>query len=163
MTTDGICAMGRTYDLEDASAYINTDRIAEPFDWPDWDDRHDIVAELLAEGADGNADDDFGGGPDGGPSTLSSAIGLAPKKPASADDKILTVLKDTADPLGIDVNYLDKDAIAKLTGLEGSTLDNALSRLYKAGKIHRPIEDGKEVRGKYAHGPAPALEQKDDA
>jgi hypothetical protein len=153
MTTDGICAMGRTYDLEDATPYINTDRIAEPYDWPDWDNRHALVAELLA------GDDTEGGDDDGYDATAifgSLDLKTAPAKPASADDKILTVLKDNADPLGIDTNYLHKDQIGARARLEGSTLDNALSRLVKADKIHRQQDDaGKTVRGMYGHGPTP--------
>jgi hypothetical protein len=145
MTTDGVCAMGRTYDLEDASAYINEDRITVPSDWPDWDDRHTLVAELMA-GDDTDPDTD----PDGGPAFL---ITSAPKKPASADDKILAALNNLADPAGIDINYSHKDQIGALAKLEGSTLDNALSRLTKTGKIHRQKKDGKEVRGYYGLGP----------
>ena len=162
MTTDGICAMGRSFDLEDAAAYINEDRIAEPFDWPAWDDRHDLVAALLNEGEDDDEDGDFGGGS----STLFSGIDLAPKKPASADDKIARALTDAADPLGLESIYLDRDAIRTLTSLEGSTLDNALTRLTKAGKVHRQVKDGKEVRGMYADGPRPITpdqEGEDDA
>lgn len=149
MTTDGICAMGRTYDLEDATAYINPNRIAEPFDWPDWDDRHDLVAGLLAEGED--TDDDMG---DMG--TLFTGFDIPQKKPASTDDKILKALEDVSDPIGMTVVYKDKHEIAGLARLEpGSTVDNALSRLIKAEKIHRPTEGGKEIRGKYGLGPAP--------
>jgi hypothetical protein len=160
MTTDGICAMGRTYDLEDASAYIHTDRITEPFDWPDWADRHDLVAALMAEGAD-----DEDGYSDASPmqTSILAGIDLGPKKPASADDKILKALSDLADPAGIDTNYVHKDTISQLAGVKDSTLDNALSRLFKAGKIHRQPKDGtKDVRGYYALGPTPALEQEDD-
>ena len=160
MTTDGICAMGRTYDLEDASAYIDTDRITEPFDWPGWDDRHDLVAALMAEGAD-----DEDGYSDASPmqTSILAGIDLGPKKPASADDKILKALADLADPAGIDTNYVHKDTISQLAGVKDSTLDNALSRLFKAGKIHRQPKDGtKDVRGYYALGPTPALEQEDD-
>jgi DNA-binding transcriptional ArsR family regulator len=153
MTTDGICAMGRTYDLEDATTHIDPSRITEPFDWPDWDDRHDLVAELMAGDEDGGLDDY-----DSSSGTL-FPIAAAPKKPASADEKILTTLKDLADPAGIDINYIHKDQIGALAKLEGSTLDNALSRLTKAGKIHRQMRDGKEVRGYYGLGPTPTLEQ----
>jgi len=145
MTTDGVCAMGRTYDLEDASAYINEDRITVPSDWPDWDDRRALVAELMA-GDDTDPDAD----PDGGPAFL---ITSAPKKPASADDKVIKVLNDLADPIGLDTNYTHKDQIGALAKLEGSTLDNALSRLTKAEKIHRQKKDGKVVRGFYGLGP----------
>ena len=159
MTTDGICAMGRTYDLEDASPYIREDRIAIPYDWPDWDNRHELVASLMA--GDGEDADDFDVA--GAQASLFTAsIGLGSKKPASADDKILKALNDLADPAGIETNYTHKDTIAALASVEGSTLDNALSRLVKAGKIHRQMQDGKEVRGMYAPGPTPAPEQGTD-
>ncbi|MCX4581372.1 hypothetical protein OHB41_51430 [Streptomyces sp. NBC_01571] len=73
----------------------------------------------------------------------------------SADDKILAVLADHADPLALEVIYLHKDAIGEAAGLEGSTLNNALTRLVKADKIHRQKKDGKEVRGMYGPGPEP--------
>jgi hypothetical protein len=158
MTTDGICAMGRTYDLEDATAHINPDRIAEPTDWPEWDDRHDLVAALLADGEDGDGDDDMGS-----LGTLFSGVDLASKKPASADDKILKALEDVSDPMRLEVVYKHKKDIAVLAGLEpGSTVDNALSRLIQADKIHRQTENGKEVRGYYGLGPTPD-NQDDDA
>lgn len=150
MTTDGICAMGRTYDLEDATAHIDPNRIAEPTDWPEWDDRHNLVAALLADGEDGEGDDDMGS-----LGALFSGVDLTPKKPASADDKILRALEDVSDPLGIDIIYKDKNEIAKLAGVQGSTFDNALSRLVKADKIHRQTESGREVRGMYGLGPTP--------
>ncbi|MER6249364.1 hypothetical protein [Streptomyces griseorubiginosus] len=160
MTTDGICAMGRTYDLEDASPYIREDRITIPFDWAAWDDREELVARLMAEGSDGEDDyDDFSGSQQ---TSILAGIDLGPKKPASADDKILTALGDLADPAGIDINYVHKDTISRLAGVEGSTLDNTLSRLTKQRKIHRQRENGKEVRGMYGLGPTPALEQEDD-
>jgi hypothetical protein len=154
MTTDGVCAMGRSLDLEDATEHINPDRIVEPFDWPNWDDRDVIVAELMAgDGTD--PDIDYDGGSES-PSLFT--ITSLPKKPASADDKILTTLKDLADPAGIDTIYTHKDTIGAVAKLEGSTLDNALSRLTKAGKIHRQMKDGKEVRGYYGLGPTPTTE-----
>jgi DNA segregation ATPase FtsK/SpoIIIE-like protein len=133
---------------EDATPYIDTDNIAHPVDWPFWDDRHELATRSVLP--DGEDDED------GGTSTmLFGGVDLSKPKAASADDKILAVLKDLADPLGIDVIYTPKDDIAKLAELEGSTLNNALTSLAKAGKIHRQMQDGKEVRGKYGLGPAP--------
>jgi hypothetical protein len=147
MTTDGICAMGRTFNLEDATPYIAPDRIAIPHDWPDWDDRHAIVAALLAEG-----EEDADG--DGVASGLFATIDLVEKKPATAEEKITAVLERFTDPLGIDPVYVDKDTLRAQTGLtEGSTLDNTLTKMTKAGKIHRGPE-----RGTYALGPGPDAE-----
>lgn len=158
MTTDGVCAMGRTYDLEDATEHIDPDRITEPTDWPAWDDRDTLVAELMAEDEDSDPDGVF----EVTPSSLLAGLNTAPAKPASADDKILKALKDVVDPIGIEAMYLHKDNIAQLSGVEASTLDNGLSRLIKAGKIHRQVNDGKEVRGMYAYGPQPAIEPGDE-
>lgn len=150
----GAAEMMRDFILESAAPYIDPTRIAHPADWPDWDDRHEIAATSIL----GDDEDDQDGS-----SGLSSLAGLdiGPKKPASADDKILTALKTAADPMGIESIYLDKPAITKLSGVEGSTLDNALSRLATNGKIHRQIKDGKEIRGMYAHGPRPITPTED--
>lgn len=155
MTTDGICAMGRTYDLEDATPYIDENRITVPFDWPAWDDRHALVAELMADGDDSG---DFDGDTGVGQISLLPGMDLAPKKPVSASDKILKVLEDLADPAGIDTNYVHRDTIQSLAKLELATLENTLSKLIKAGKIHRQVQDGKEIRGMYGPGPAPTTE-----
>lgn len=148
----GHAEMMRMWILEDATPYIDPDNIAYPVDWPFWDDRHELAARSVLPDAEDDEDDSSSALPFGG-------IDLA-KKPASADDKILAVLDDLADPLGLEAMYTHKDQIGKLTKLEGSTLDNALSRLVKTGKIHRQVQDGKEVRGMYGLGPTEAGEQK---
>lgn len=150
----GAAEMMRTFILESAAPYIDPDAIAHPADWPDWDRRDEIAATSIL-GNDSDSDGTFS-------SSLLDGIDLAPKKPASADDKILKALQDTADPLGLEVNYAHKDQIGALAKLEGSTLDNALSRLTKAGKIHRQVQDGKEIRGYYGLGPTPATDQEDE-
>ncbi|QWA26901.1 hypothetical protein KJK32_47065 (plasmid) [Streptomyces sp. JCM17656] len=154
MTTDRVRAMGRTYDLEDATEYVDPTRIMEPFDWPEWGDRHNLVAQLMA-GDDEDADFDDAGL---GQISLMPTMDLGPRKPANASDKILKVLADLADPAGIDINYVHRDNIQSLAKLELATLENTLSKLIKAGKIHRQVEDGKEVRGMYGPGPAPTAE-----
>ena len=147
MTTDGICAMGRSDNLEDATPYIDTERVQIPTDWPGWEDRHEIAAMA------GQQDDDDSGP---GATTLFSDIGLGLAKPAaSADEKILSTLKDVSDPLGITINYVHKDQIAALTKLNPSTLENTLTKLLKTKQIHRQAKDGKDVRGMYGLGPAP--------
>lgn len=149
--------MMRNWLLEDATPHIDTDAIAHPADWPDWDRRHEIAAIPVID--DGSTP----AGP--GPSTASGlppAAWDAPKKPASADEKILGVLADLADPAGLETVYSHKDQIGALARLEGSTLDNALSRLVKGGRIHRQVKDGKEVRGYYGLGPAPTGDAEDD-
>jgi hypothetical protein len=153
----GHAEMMRMWILEDATPYIDPALIADPADWPFWDQRHELAqySVLPDDQADDDGDiDDFGGG-----ASLLAGINLAPKKPTSADDKILKVLRDMADPAGIDTNYTHRDTISQLAGVEGSTLSNSLAALTKAGKIHRQMRDGKEVRGYYGLGPTPALEQ----
>ncbi|MEU9578807.1 type IV secretory system conjugative DNA transfer family protein [Streptomyces chilikensis] len=141
----GAAEMMRTFILESAAPYIDPNAIAYPADWPDWANRHEIAAtSILGEGD----------GEDGDGSTIFdiSSLPPAPKKPASADEKILAVLEEAADPLGIDTIYLHKDQIGEIAGLkEGSTRDNAFTRLYKAGKIHRKPGE----RGVYGLGPTP--------
>jgi len=81
-------------------------------------------------------------------------------KASSAVEKILQVLQDQTTPRG--ATYVHKDVIGQLADLEGSTLDNSLSRLIKTRDIHRQTKDGKEVRGMYGPGPTPALETAPD-
>lgn len=134
--------MMRNWILEDATPYIDTANIAYPVDWPFWNERHDLAQISVLPG---DQDDDAD------PSTLFSGIDLGPKKPTTAEEKILAVLEDFADPIGIDPVYIDKDTLRARTGLtEGSTLDNTLTRMTKTGKIHRGPE-----RGTYGLGPAP--------
>lgn len=152
----GAAEMMRTFILESAAPYIDPNAIAYPADWPGWGDRHDIAAtSILGDDEDDVLFEDS-------PSRLLTGLDLGPKKPASADDKIVKALEGMADPLGLEVNYLHKDAIAKLTGIEGSTLDNALSRLVKTDKIHRQQENGKTIRGMYGPGPAPTGQEDED-
>lgn len=140
--------MMRNWILEDATPYIDTDNIAYPVDWPFWDQRHELATQSVLP-------DDQGGDDLDGPSMLFS-IAPAPKKPASTDDKVLRAFEESADPLGLEVIYVHKDQIAAATGASDGTLSNALTRLTKAGKVHRQVVDDKEVRGMYGIGPAPA-------
>jgi len=149
----GAAEMMRTFTLESAAPYITPDTVAHPADWPDWDQRHEIATTSIL-----GDDDTTPSGGDAGDSVLFSTLDLSMKKPATADDKVVSALESAADPLGLDTNYLNKDALLKMTGLAAPTLDNALSRLVKAGRIHRQTEDGRVVRGMYGHGPAPTAE-----
>lgn len=146
--------MMRNWILEDATPYIDPTNIAIPADWPFWDDREELASYSVLPSDQGGEDDEDGDGL----SMLFSGVDFAPKKPASADDKILKALEDIADPLGLEVMYKHKKEISALAGLEvGSTLDNALTRLAQAGKIHRQPKDGTrgDVRGHYGLGPTP--------
>ncbi|MER7817411.1 type IV secretory system conjugative DNA transfer family protein [Streptomyces sp. NPDC096153] len=133
--------MMRVWILEDASPYINHDAIAFPADMPNWDDREELALVCVVEDEEGNW-------------SVGEITVTAGREP-SADDKVLAVLAEHADPLELEVIYLHKDAIGEAAGLEGSTLNNALSKLVKADKIHRQKKDGKEVRGMYGAGSEP--------
>jgi hypothetical protein len=145
----GHAEMMRNWILEDATPYIDTDNIAIPLDWPFWDQRHELATQSVLPDDQADTDDDFASG------MLFGAVNVSKKGP-SADEKILRALEEIADPLGLEVIYKHKNDIAKLAGVTGSTFDNALSRLATEGKIHRQMKDGKEVRGHYGLGPAPA-------
>ena len=145
----GHAEMMRMWILEDATPHIDPNSIAHPADWPFWDQRDELALQsVLPADQDDDEDND-------GTTLFPVTLDLGKKKPTSADDKILKALQDVSDPLGEEVIYKHKTEIAALVGVAGSTFDNALSRLATAGKIHRQIEDGKEVRGMYGLGPAP--------
>ncbi|WP_329203952.1 type IV secretory system conjugative DNA transfer family protein [Streptomyces sp. NBC_01435] len=146
----GHAEMMRNWILEDATPYIDTDNIAIPADWPLWEQRHDIATQSVLPD-DQASDDDFGTG------GLGALFGTTPmpKKPTSTKEKILQALEDSADPLGLETLYMDKDQLSAVTGATGPTLNNALTDLTKTGKIHRQMKDGKEVRGMYGLGTGP--------
>jgi hypothetical protein len=141
----GAAEMMRDFILESAAPYIDETAIAHPADWPDFERADEIGrTSILPDDEDGET------GQAGGGATLTG-----PPKGPNADEKILTVLEDAADPMGEEVNYLHKDDIERLTGLTSSTLENRLSRMVKEGRIHRMPGSGQAVRGKYGPGPGP--------
>ncbi|MGW7283956.1 DNA translocase FtsK [Streptomyces sp. NPDC054847] len=146
----GHAEMMRNWILEDATPYIDTDNIAIPADWPLWEQRHELATRSVLP--DDQAGDDL----DGGPSTLFGGPDPVPAKPASADEKLVQALRDSSDPLGIEVTYLHKDKLQTMTALAKSTVENALSRLVREGQIHRQTnEQGLVIRGMYGLGAAP--------
>lgn len=149
----GHAEMMRNWILEDATPYIDTNNIAHPADWPLWDQRHDLATQsVLPDDQNSTDGDDFTG-------TLFGTPAPAAKKPASTKEKVLRALEEaTTDPLRFEIGYLDKEQLSTITGATGSTLNNALTDLARAGQIHRPVENGREVTGKYGIGPAPAAE-----
>lgn len=155
-------AMQRIFTLEDATEHIRPELVTVPEDFPDWDDaRLEEIANTPVPGFE--EDDDSGAYGGGGPVRV-SGVDL-PRKEPSAEDQILQVLRDEADPLHLayldgagDVDpedfaiaYMDKATLLAGTGLKETTLANTLSRLTKENKIHR--QDG--ARGLYGLGPAP--------
>ncbi|MFJ1900515.1 hypothetical protein [Streptomyces sp. NPDC088115] len=147
----GHAEMMRNWILEDATPHIDTNNIATPADWPLWDQRHELATQSVLpddKANGGSADDDFVSGLFGGPAPT--------KKPANTKEKILRALEEaTTDPLREEIGYLDKDQLATITGATGSTLNNALTDLTKTGAIHRPVENGREIAGKYGIGAGP--------
>ncbi|MEU5976338.1 type IV secretory system conjugative DNA transfer family protein [Streptomyces sp. NPDC047315] len=142
--------MMRTLTLEDATPHINTAAVAWPVDWPFWEQRHELATRSVLPGSEADDGDDVDG-------ILGDlfAMPAAPKKPKTASEKILAALQDLADPASIETLYHHRDQIGALAGLEGSTLDNTLSRLVKSDEVHRKVENGREVKGYYGLGPAP--------
>ncbi|MFE5973696.1 hypothetical protein ACFQ64_16235 [Streptomyces sp. NPDC056460] len=142
----------RNWLLEDATPYIDETAIAYPADWPDWERRDEIAATPVID--DGKS---TGDGSTGDFDGLPLAAWEVPKKPETADDKVLTAIREFSDPAGIDIVYVRKDQIAALSGLKENTLNNALTRLTKASLLHRQVDErGEVVRGVYALGPTPA-------
>ncbi|MER5277796.1 type IV secretory system conjugative DNA transfer family protein [Streptomyces sp. NPDC002809] len=141
----GAAEMMRTFTLESSAPYIDEEAVVHPADWPGWDNRNEIANTPIL------GDDE--GGSTGSPTALFTDI-AAPKKPASTDEKVLRAFEESADPIGEEILYVHKDQIAAATGTSDGTLGNALTRLCKAGKVHRQMVDGKEVRGYYGIGPA---------
>jgi hypothetical protein len=150
----GAAEMMRDFILESAAPYIDHNAIAYPADWPDWGNRNEIAqTSILGD------DEDEDGGPAG--SFSGSATLAGPPKEPTADEKILTVLKDAADPMGEEITYVHKDDIGRIASLAVSTLGNALTQLVKEGRIHRMPGSARNVQGKYGLGPAP--DDTDDA
>ncbi|WP_042174530.1 type IV secretory system conjugative DNA transfer family protein [Streptomyces sp. NBRC 110035] len=153
MTTDGVCSMGRSLTLEDATEHVDPDKVEVPDDWPDWDDRDAIAATSTLEGADSDdtgLDDDGSGGT----ASLLSGIDLGPKKGPTAEEKILDALQSFADPAGLETIYTSRETISRVSGVTGSTLDNTLGNLRRKDLIHRGADCGRE-RGTYALGRLP--------
>ncbi|MDX3527155.1 type IV secretory system conjugative DNA transfer family protein, partial [Streptomyces sp. ID05-39B] len=151
----GAAEMMRDFILESAAPYIDHDAIQYPADWPDWDRRHEIAAtSIIEDGSDDDSDFDFDFA---GPASPSIPLPGAPSvKEPTAEDKILAALEENADPAGVEVIYLHKDDIGRITGLTQTTLDATLTRMVKKDLIHRQPGSGAAVRGRYGHGAASA-------
>ncbi|MFI0929698.1 hypothetical protein ACH4TP_38105 [Streptomyces sp. NPDC021012] len=146
----GAAEMMRTFVLESAAPYVDTNAVAYPADWPDWDLRHEIASTPVI--GDGKAPD-YNGDIDGG---LPPSV-FTPKKPETAEDKVVAAIKEFTDPAGLETIYVRKDQIAALSGLKENTLNNTLTKLKKAGTIHQQTDEhGNVVRGVYALGRGPA-------
>ncbi|AKZ60712.1 Cell division FtsK/SpoIIIE (plasmid) [Streptomyces ambofaciens ATCC 23877] len=149
----GAAEMMRTFILESAAPYIDETAIAYPADWPDWDDRDEIAATPILGDEDGTDSD-----PSDGTASLLSGIDLGPKKPPTAEEKILEALQSFTDPAGIETIYTSRDTISRVSGVSGSTLDNTLSAMTRKELIHRGADCGRE-RGTYALGRLPITDE----
>lgn len=158
-TPGGRAGMMRIDTLEDATPHIRPDLIAAPEDIPWWGDQN-VMEELAAtplpgfeEKGDGDDDEDRDGS-----SVVTAGFDFQKKEP-TAEEKILTALRDEADPLHLDylggagdiepgdfdITYMDRAVLLAAADLVESTFANALSKLEGGGKIHR-VKQGKTVR-----------------
>ncbi|WP_046248840.1 type IV secretory system conjugative DNA transfer family protein [Streptomyces sp. MBT28] len=154
----GRAGMMRIDTLEDATPHIRPDLVAAPEDVPWWGDE-DKMEELACTPLPGfEGDGDSSDGEDGDRPVMAAGLDFKKKEP-TAEEKILTVLRDEADPLHLDylagatdidpddfeIAYLDRAALLAATGLKEGTFANALGKLETAGKIHR-VPEGRSVR-----------------
>ncbi|WP_086733244.1 type IV secretory system conjugative DNA transfer family protein [Streptomyces glaucescens] len=165
----GRAGMMRIDTLEDATPHIRPEQIAHPEDVPWWGD--ETVMEELANTPlpgfeDGTSSDDSDDRP-----VIAPGVDFQKKEP-TAEEKIITALRDEADPLHLeyldgssdiepgdfDIAYMDRAQLLAATGLKDGTFANALGRLEAAGKLHR-VAEGKSVRvglGRPSHEDAAA-------
>ncbi|WP_369211773.1 hypothetical protein [Streptomyces flavofungini] len=143
----GVAEMMRTFILESAAPYIDTEQVAYPADWPDWEYRHEIAETPINEDGEAAAPKAFAG----------VDIPKAPKAKTAAE-KILEAIRD----LGGEYDYVDRADFAPLLDIEESTLGNQLTKLKKKGEVHLQVLDGKEQRGRYALGADPSALDQDD-
>lgn len=153
----GRAGMMRIDTLEDATPHVRPDLVAVPEDVPWWGDE-DTMEELANTPLPGFEDKNADDSDSSTPTFLATGVDL-PKKEPTAEEKILTALRDEADPLHLDylngatdiapgdfdITYTDRAALLAATGLKEGTFANALGKLESAGKIHR-IAVGKSVR-----------------
>lgn len=151
--------MQRIWTLEDATEHIDQNNVAIPEDFPDWSPSH--LEEIANTPVAGFEEDGSGDGEESSGPRYTAGVDL-PKKEPSAEDKVLQVLKENADPMHLEalagadlepgdyeVQYVDKAALLHQTGMNENTLTNTLGRLVRANKIHRGD------RGTYGLGSAP--------
>lgn len=122
--------MMRAWILESAAGLFDPDRVVAPADFPGWDQRATIaqvpVGPAAEEGEEGSAS----------PWAPARSATVLAKEP-TAQEKILTVLAEWRDPLGLDVGFLHLDQITQLSGVTRKTVENTTSRLTREGKLVR--------------------------
>nr|BFD92242.1 hypothetical protein KitaXyl93_36020 [Kitasatospora sp. Xyl93] len=127
--------MMRAWILESAAGHFDPANIAIPGDFPGWGERDAIAATPVGPAAE-DADTSTGWTP--------SSAAPAPAKELTAEEKILTVLDERRDPMGLEVGYLHLDQITDMTGVNRKTVENTCSRLTKKGTLVRNPESSGE-------------------
>jgi hypothetical protein len=136
--------MMRAWILESAAGLWDPENVAIPADFPDWADR-DRIAAASTIGDDSDEEED-------GAAWMPAQSVPAMTKEPTAREKILQVLAEFADPIGVDVAYLHIDQIVQMSGVPESTAANECSKLVKAGKAVRG------AKGEYGIPVAPAAD-----
>lgn len=168
----GRAGMMRIDTLENATPHIRPDQVAAPEDVPWWGDE-DKMEELANTPLPGFEEKGDTTDEDGDRPVIAAGINFQKKEP-TAEEKIITALRDDADPLHLayldgepdinpgdfDITYTDRTELLTATGLKEGTFANALGKLETAGKLHR-ITEGRTVR--VAPGPAIEAAEDDDA
>lgn len=122
--------MMRSWILESAAGMFDPDKITIPVDFPDWNDRDAIAATPVGPAAEKDED---GGTVAWAPARSAPVLAKEP----TAQEKILTVLDERRDPIGLEIGYLHLDAITQMTGVARKTVENTVSRLAKDGTLTR--------------------------
>lgn len=116
LTTDAVPMMGRTLDLESAAPYVDPSRVASlDVLLPGGTDAPAVDAATIAE-------------PSWTPGTLAAHM-----PEPTAREKILRVLRDMADPMGMEPVFMARKDILVATNLTASTADAVLAELVREG------------------------------
>ncbi|MFJ6139272.1 type IV secretory system conjugative DNA transfer family protein [Kitasatospora sp. NPDC092286] len=129
---DDRAEMMRAWLLSSAAGLWNPDNVAVPHDFPGWEDRDAIATTPVGPAA---TDDDEDGGTGRTWMPASAAPSLA--KEPTAEEKILAVLEERRDPIGLEIGFLHLDQITDMTSVTRKTVENTCSRLTKKGALVR--------------------------
>ncbi|MFF1793919.1 hypothetical protein ACFVXQ_06740 [Kitasatospora sp. NPDC058263] len=121
--------MMRAWILESAGGMFDPARIAIPHDFPGWADRDLIAATPVGPAADDT--------PGAAPAWMPASAAKPAAKEPTAEEKILTVLDERRDPIGLEIGYLHLDQITDMTGVTRKTVENTCSRLTRKGAVVR--------------------------
>ncbi|MFB8169353.1 hypothetical protein ACFC60_15545 [Kitasatospora purpeofusca] len=121
--------MMRAWILESAAGLFDPANIAIPGDFPGWAERDTIATVPVGPAADENTGL--------APAWMPASAGTTAVKEPTAEEKILAVLDERRDPIGLEVGYLHLDQITDMTGVTRKTVENTLSRLVKKSVVVR--------------------------